>query len=221
MIRVVLIYVEGRASADAAAERVWRQRLLLSFATTLRRFRMPFLRFVLFDRAEVPDEMTAIIDRVAALEDGDPRVLYETALRVRDGDGWPRDLDAAAEWMGIAGESGITDAAYDASQILLDPSRSSIDRTSGIRLLGDAGYAGHVGAQLEVARRFTTSDQIDRWDYAAYLWFSFAAQNGADVQADLDRIWARLSVGNRLAAERAVSEGLAEAPRAYLSAVDD
>ena len=55
-------------------------------------------------------------------------------------------------------------------------------------------------AQVELGRRFALGDQIDRWDYAAYVWLLIAKSNGADVDADLDRIRPHLSEGQLMIA---------------------
>ncbi len=107
--RIVLIYLEGRVAPEAAAERTWRQRMMLTFAGFLPGARAAFLRLALFDRDEVPDGLTQVIVSLAELENGDSRVLYETALRVRDAEGWPRDYDVAARCLERAGDGGITD----------------------------------------------------------------------------------------------------------------
>ena len=58
-------------------------------------------------------------------------MLYETAQRVRDGEGWPQDYDAAARWLERAGEAGVPEAHYQAALLLFDPDRGHHDPSKG------------------------------------------------------------------------------------------
>ena len=96
--RLSLLYYDGRGVAkDLAAARYW---FKASALTLVRFFKDPGERprdakdFMPTDRyrsRELPPELVAEIEWLAEIEGGDPQVLYETALRVRDGDGLPRD----------------------------------------------------------------------------------------------------------------------------------
>ena len=205
--RIVLIYLEGRVAPEAAAERTWRQRMMLTFAGFLPGARAAFLRLALFDRDEVPDGLTQVIVSLAELENGDSRVLYETALRVRDAEGWPRDYDVAARWLERAGDGGITEAGYEAAQLLFDPERGRYDALLGEMLLARAARDGIVEAQVELGRRLASGDRIERWDYAAYVWLLIAKGNGADVDGDLDRIRPLLGAGQLMIAPDDARQG--------------
>lgn len=135
---IVLIYAERRVPPDAEAERVWRQRMTMSFVLMLRDARLPHLQLLLYDRDTVPDELAAEIGWLAELEDGDPSQLYETAVRIRDGDGWPQDYDVAARWLERAGDGGVLEAHYEAAQLLFDPERGRRRPSWGETLLARA-----------------------------------------------------------------------------------
>ena len=44
---------------------------------------------------------------IEEIESGDPRVMYETALRLRDGEGLPQHRRAALTWFERAGDQGV------------------------------------------------------------------------------------------------------------------
>ena len=153
--RIVLIYAEGRVPPDTETERVWRQRMTMSFVLMLRDARLPHLQLLLYDRDTVPDELAAEIGWLAELEDGDPSQLFETAVRISDGDGWPQDYDVAARWLERAGDGGVPEAHYEAAQLLFDPERGT-------------GIVPR-GAKLSVRGRPVTALSKRKWSLAGAL----------------------------------------------------
>ncbi len=154
-----------------------------------------------------PVELAAAIEWVNGIEDGDPHVLHETALRVRDGDGLPQVHDAAVMWLRLAGKRGVPEANYDLALTLLDAPRGYRDTTGGIRALALAGRDGFVPAQVELGRRYAAGDQVQQWDHAAYVWLLIARENGADVASLLEEVGGRLTKRGRQAAREDASKG--------------
>lgn len=65
------------------------------------------------------DTLESQIAWIEEIESGDPRVMYETALRLRDGDGLPKHRDAAVTWFERAGDHGVPEGFFEASRMLL------------------------------------------------------------------------------------------------------
>ena len=123
------------------------------------------------------------------LEDGDPRGLYEAALRVRDGEGLPQDEGVAVEWLKLAGERGVPEGHFEAGLILLDRAES-YNWGTGIYLVARAGAAaGLVEAQTEVGRRLAYGHHAWQRDFAAYVWLLTAQKNGAGRSDPPRRGW--------------------------------
>ncbi len=158
-----------------------------------------------------PAELAAEIIWLREIEDSEPQVLYETALRVRDGDGLPWVRDAAVALLRLAAKRGVMEANYDLGMLLLDAPRGFLDAADGIRALALAGDNGFVPAQVELGRRYASGNGVRRWDHTAYVWLLMADENGADVAALLEEVGGRLTGRERRAA-REVAEKAASYP---------
>ncbi len=160
-----------------------------------------------FRSRALPPEFAAEVDWLNEIEDGDPQIMYETALRVRDGDGLPQVRDAAVAWLRLAADRGVMAANYDLGLILLDAPRGFLDTADGIRALAESGGNGFVPALVELGRRYATGDGVRRWDSAAYVWLLIAEDRGAEVAALLDEVGGRLSKQERRTAHEDAERG--------------
>ena len=212
--RLSLLYYDGRGTVrDPALAQRWFKVAALTlvginsdpakrqWAASLQ---MPRTRY---RTRELPPELVAEIDWLAEIEDGDPRIMYETALRVRDGDGLPQVRYAAEVWLSQAGSRGVPEAYYDLGRTLLDAPLYPIHPERGVLHLARAGRDGFVPAQVELGRRYANGDQVQQWDHAAYVWLLMAEENGADVAALREEVGARLSNEDRKTARAEAETG--------------
>ena len=65
------------------------------------------------------EDLDALIALVEDIEGGDPRVMFETALRLRDGEAFPRHWEAALTWLERAGDHGVPEGYYAAARMRL------------------------------------------------------------------------------------------------------
>ena len=134
-------------------------------------------------KGRIPKRVAAQIALIEEFESGDPRALYETALRLRDGDGLPRHRGAALAWLERAGDHGVPEGLYAAARILLDEAVDDIDARMGESLLRRAARNGVAAAQKEFGlRQFFRGPRRD-YDNRGYAWLLLAKANGADVSA--------------------------------------
>ena len=212
--RLGLLYYDGRGvSQDLEAARRWFKAAALTLVSfysepderlsgaSRRMPRDPSLH------RELPPELIAEIDWLAEIEEGDPQVLHETALRVRDGTGLPRDREAAERWLVKAGRRGVAEAYYDLGLTRLDDPVRPRDEEFGIIALAAAGRDGFVSAQVELGRRYAAGNQVQKWDHAAYVWLLMAEENGAEVAALLRKVGGRLSEEDRQTARADARNG--------------
>ena len=154
-----------------------------------------------------PAELAAEIDWLREIEAGDPRVLFRTALRVRDGDGLPQVHLAAVKWLRLAGRRGVPEAYFERALAFLNASPRYRDTQRGVNVLALSGRSGFVPAQVEMGRRFAAGEGVMQWDHAAYVWLLMAKDNGADVAALLDEVGGRLSRTERRMAHEEAEKG--------------
>lgn len=147
----------------------------------------------------VPEMLREAFDWVEGIEDGDARRKYDVALRLLDGDGLPRDRDAAKYWLTQAARQGLPEAAHALALAYFDGAFGEPDTRSGAHHLHSSAEAGFPPAQIELARRFADGDGVERAPVKAYFWYRLAQRNGADVSAaiqglerevsDADKAW--------------------------------
>ncbi len=154
-----------------------------------------------------PVELAAEIEWLTEIEEGSPQVLYETALRVRDGRGLPQVHEAAVRWLRLAGRRGVPKAYYERALAFLNASPRYRDTQRGINVLALSGRSGFVPAQVEMGRRYAAGDQVQQWDHAAYVWLLIARNHGADVTALLNDVGGRLSRTERRMAREEAEKG--------------
>ncbi len=137
---------------------------------------------------------------VEGIEQGDPRIMFETALRLRDGDGLPQHRRAALTWLERAGDLGVPEAHYAAVLILLDEPDNFLNRIMVKDLLKRAARKGVAAAQRDLGMRLIAADPHSGGSYQGYHWLLLAQVNGADVDTGaLTEASASLSAEERLA----------------------
>jgi hypothetical protein len=142
-------------------------------------------------RGGTDDELVKVIDWLAQVEDGDPRVLFETALRVRDGDGLlrnacaaiVRNACAAIVWLGLAGKRGLVEGYFQAAMIAMGSAPCGFQESDGASFLVRAARAGYGPAQKELGIWFLRGEKTLEPDTAAYIWLLIAARSGEHVGA--------------------------------------
>ena len=135
----------------------------------------------------------AVVNWIAGIEDGDPRELYESALR----------LGPVLSLLVLAGERGVLEGYFEAGLLVLSVSLTPFQRSLGFAYLIEAGRAGYGPAQAEVGRRFADGRGVRRSDLAAYTWLLIARGNGESVGSVLGEVESRLSPEARRDAVRA------------------
>lgn len=162
------------------------------------------------------DTLESQIAWIEGIESGDPRVMYETALRLRDGDGLPQRRDAALTWLERAGDHGVPEGYYAAARMLLDEPDDFLNRIMVDDLLKRAARKGVAAAQRDLGMRLIAAHPHSGGSYWGYHWLLLAQVNGADVDTDaLTEASASLSAEHRLAVglkiEMAVGKNLSTA----------
>lgn len=147
-----------------------------------RKFRLRHLSEVFMER--IPKRFAAPFALIEEFERGEPRVVYETALRLRDGDGLPRHREAALTWLERAGDYGVPEGYYAAARMLLDEPDTSLNRWKGEDLLKRAARYGVAAAQKDLSlRELAGVQQNETYRNRPYAWLLLAQANGADVSA--------------------------------------
>lgn len=216
-LRLGLLYYDGRGAArDLTAARFWFKAAALNLASStfslsakekLREIEYDMPRTDGYRPRKPPHPLVVELEWVAEIEGGDPRTLFETALRVRDGRGLPRVRQAAITWLSWAGSRGLPEAYYELGRTYLDSPLYPVHLERGARSLARAGRDGYVPAQVELGRRYAAGDQVQQWDHAAYVWLLMAAGNGAEVAALLEEVSGRLSEEERQTARAEAEKG--------------
>ncbi len=212
--RLGLLYYDGRGVAqDLEAARYWFKAAALSMVASSYEpgERLNYASHLMprgfFLHRDLPPELIDEIEWLSEIEDGDPQVLHETALRVRDGTGLPRDSEAAERWLVKAGRRGIPEAYYDLGLTFLDAPVYPRDEEFGITYLAMAGRDGFLPAQVEMGNRYASGNQVQQWDHAAYVWLLMAQDNGAEVAELLEEVGGRLSDGDGQTAREEAEKG--------------
>ncbi len=127
------------------------------------------------------EEVDTLIALIEDVESGDPQVMYETALRLRDGEGFPRHWHAATTWLERAGDHGVLEAYHAAAHMLFDEP-DPVYKWKGESLLKRAARHGLAAAQKEVAtRELARFGENESYGNRPYAWLLLAEANGAEV----------------------------------------
>ena len=131
----------------------------------------------------IPKQFAVRFAVIEEFESGDPRVMYETALRLRDGDGVPQHREAALTWLERAGDHGVPEGFYKAARMLLDEPDTS-HRWKGEDLLKLAARHGLAAAQKYLSLyELAGVGENSNYAYGPYAWLLLAQSNGAEVSA--------------------------------------
>ena len=193
ILRLAFMHYDGRgATRDMRKARHWFKAAALDLVARTPRHdrRMERLKRTLrwsgggLPFRAIPPELEAEIDWLSEIERGDPRILYETALRLRDGDGLPQHRDAAVTWLERAGYRGLPEGYYAAARMLLDEPDTSLNRWKGEDLLKLAARYGVAAAQKDLSlRELAGVEQIESYNNRPYAWLLLAEASGVDVSA--------------------------------------
>ena len=170
-----------------------------------------------------PDVLDSQIAWIEEIEQGDPRVMYETALRLRDGDGLPQHQRAARTWFERAGDHGVPEGYYALARMMLDDPEYVGDLLLGLRPLERAAYMGVAAAQKDLGMREIAAASRNKVSLRGYYWLLLARANGAEVDDNaLAKASAPLSEEEREDARTSVQKavGNARLPRSW-PLVDD
>lgn len=127
------------------------------------------------------EEVDTLIALIEDVENGDPRAMYETALRLRDGQGFPRHWRAGLTWLERAGDHGVLEAYVAAAHMMLDEPDPGY-KWEGESLLKRAARYGLAAAQKEVAtRELARFGKNESYGNRPYAWLLLAEANGAEV----------------------------------------
>ena len=143
---------EPAISSEREAEQERIQRAVLGLVRHVGKAREREVRILrsIFRSRVAPDILESQIAWIEEIESGDPRVMYETALRLRDGDGLPQHREAAVTWFERAGDHGVPEGLFEASRMLLaNPFRVG-DILRSDDLLKRAARTGVAAAQKEL-----------------------------------------------------------------------
>ena len=167
-------------SSEREAELLRIERAVLDLVILRTDRRTPRVASMLRDR-QFASRLKAQIDWIEEIESGAPRIMYETALRLRDGDGLPQHRDAAVTWLERAGDHGVPEGLFEASRMLLDDPDLLVGQSWGKILLWQAARKGVVAAQKELGMREIAGAPRNGRYHRGYLWLLLARANGAEV----------------------------------------
>ena len=181
------------------------QRAVLDRLWSIREFREREIRDLRsgYTSSAAREYLDSQIAWIEEIESGDPHIMYETALRLRDGDGLPQHRRAALTWLERAGDHGVPEGHYAAVLMLLDEPDNLLNRIMVEDMLKRAARHGVAGAQRDLGMRLIAFDPQTGGSYRAYHWLMLAQVNGADVDAE-----ARNEASASLAAEERLAVGL-------------
>ncbi len=204
-------HTSAQATDDAAisslseVEQLRIQRAVLDRLWGIREFREREIRDLRsgYTSSAAREYLEAQIAWIDEIEQGDPRIMFETALRLRDGDGLPQHWRAALTWLERAGDHGVPEGDYAAARMLLDEPDDFLNRIIVDGLLKRAARKGVAAAQRDLGMRLIAADPHSGGSYQGYHWLLLAQVNGADVDID-----ALTGAGASLSAEQRLAVGL-------------
>lgn len=135
-------------------------------------------------RGGIPSELDAELEWLESLPD-DRDDLLAMARRLRDGDGFDRDLRAAFLWYKEAMDKGSAEARHELAIMLIDESGVPGDLFEGGMLLSRSAKNGYGLSQMELARRLARGDDGKSRYEDAYFWYLRASDNGMNVKEEL------------------------------------
>ena len=136
------------------------------------------------------------------IADGPAEQQYEFALRWRDGRGLPKSREGYHNWLTQAALARFPLAQYEFGLARLAGEIGILGAFDGAEWIWDAARAGHVPAQVDIARRFETGNGTKPSALQALAWYFIAQRNGADVSEPIERLTSLLSEDERRDARR-------------------
>lgn len=146
---------------------------------------------------KVPRLLAEELERFQEIADGPPEQQYEFALRWREGRGVPKSREGYFNWLTESVLGGFPLAQYEFGKAGLAGEMGMYGTFDGASWIWNAAQAGHVPAQVDLARRFETGSGTDPSDVDALAWYLIAQRNGADVFESIERLNGLLSESDR------------------------
>jgi TPR repeat protein len=191
MVRLGRLHAEGRGVAkDMAKARHWFRAGVLAVVALDPTRREPILRLAL--DGEMPDLLAQQLTWLALIERGGPASAFDLAMRMRTGDGVPRDETAAEHLMGKLAAEEYPPALYQHGLWLLAKASNEDERRWAFRQIERAAHHRHLPAILDLARRMLEGRDLVKNDYWTYVAFLKAHAMGAEVEAELALLEERL-----------------------------
>lgn len=154
-------------------------------------------------RHPVPPELQAELDWVDRIEHGPTRLLYETALKLKDGIGLPKHAGAAEDWLRRAAiDRGYAPAYYALGMWQLARACDQEDRRIAFDHIARAATLGHPQAIKEMGLRLAEGRGVRRYDFGAMVLLLRAARAGENVETTLREVTSRLNHHERVVAGR-------------------
>lgn len=182
-IRLGFLYLKGLGiTKDEALARKWFESAALRMA--------PYHDFAddfLIDTSkypEKPEEFWRELNEAKGLFHSEPKVRYQIARKLREGDGVPKDIEGANRWLRSAAADGLEEAKFDEAVIELD-SVDYTDDSSPWYTLKRLAKGGFAPAMLELSMRHPKRRSDIHKKAAPYYWLLRARNAGMDVE---DRI---------------------------------
>lgn len=138
--------------------------------------------------------------RYLAEETGTALAQYRYGRVLAAGQGGPRDLPGATDWLGRAAGQNHVEAMTLLARIHLSNISQAQDEPTGLArdpakaadLLARAAALGHAEAQYYLAMLHGSGDGVAQDDTAAFNWLLAAARQGhAEAQYELSRLYSR------------------------------
>lgn len=110
--------------------------------------------------------------------------MYTLGKMYLYGLGAPRNYEAAYEWIGKAGESGVPAALYNIAKMTRDGIGTEPDAEIAFELYRRAAEGRHARAQAALAIRYAEGDGTPPSEERALYWAYRAYKNGVEKAAE-------------------------------------
>ncbi|MGH6912721.1 MAG: tetratricopeptide repeat protein, partial [Geminicoccales bacterium] len=192
MVRLGRLYAEGRGvPKDIAKARQWFRAGVLAVVALEPEVRARALRMALADGA-VPRLLDQQLTWLGLVEGGGPASQFDLALRMRAGDGVPKNEEAAEHLMGKLAAEEYPPAWYELGRWRLARASDENETWEAFRHILMAASLGHLPAMLDLARRMLEGRDLEQNEYWTYVAFLEAAELGANVESELALLEERL-----------------------------
>ncbi len=155
-------------------------------------FRLLFLNTAL-EYHDVPNELYEEVYWVRDIEEGDPEQLYDSAIRVLNGNGLPKDCKVAYRWMTTAAISKLAEAQYEYGKWFIEGICVEKNVKEGLDWIFRAGEARHLEAQKFLGIWYASKTPSEDTNLKAYYWLHLARSSGAAVEEAFKKVEARMT----------------------------